>query len=91
MTPQLVFAPRGLGSETAKIGADVVGEIIPLDGNRVAWMTCPGKRERRHGPAHTREAARRMILREVEDWLCSLGWISPGDKIDITIVEKEMA
>lgn len=88
--PRLIFSPRGMGSEVARIGDDIVAEIIPCAGN-LSWITYPGNSERRQGPARNYESARTRIGLEVERWLQRIGWLLPGDNLEIVAPEKEHA
>lgn len=91
--PRLVFTSRGLESEVARIGADIVGEIMPFPGSRrsqVAWMVRRlGDRQQKQGPAKDRAAARAAIAYEVEEWLIGIGWLGHGERLEVVAPEKE--
>lgn len=90
--PILTFDRHGLTGEVAKVGLRTVGFIIAnpgRTGQRAAWAVNMTDWPRRSGPASSFDAARHKIRIEVEDWCITLGWIDPGDGVDVRVLTED--
>lgn len=90
MIPILTFGrPDVFGRVAVSLGAELIGEIAPQDGDAVAYRVMLHGLSSAFRPAESAARARGAIEHVVNEWLTRLGLFYPGLGVDIVMPDAD--